>query len=171
MGALVKDKSLYGNLNAAAGALNDDAEALKHNWLLRGFFKNRGYLDSTELTKHEIAELPKGPELKRFTYTTKDLFEKSDTAKLKNQKSLNQAGGFLEQNKFGLAVVIVSSGLKGDLEENQLLTRVRAMVVRQYLADKFKVDDTKLKTKGVGEQKARKLLSPDSVAIIIYGTG
>jgi len=36
-------------------------EALKHNILIRGFFKKRGYEDSEELTKHEIPKLPPGP--------------------------------------------------------------------------------------------------------------
>jgi len=39
----------------------------------------------------------------------------------------------------------------GDHEENLILTQAQAMVVRTYLADHFEFDDTKLKTKGMGE--------------------
>ena len=142
-------------------------QALKHNWFFRGYFKDRGYMDSTELTKHEITELPLGPELKKFSYESKDLFEKPDTAKLKNEKSLNKVGKFLEENNFRLAVVVVSSGQKGDVEENRLLTRARAMVIRQYLSEKFKLDDTRLKTKGSGERPIG-AQDDNRVDIIVY---
>src|SRR5260370_5194551 len=58
MGALVNDKKIYQQANAAtaeakagATAFDENMEALKHNFLLRGFFKKRGYEDQTELKK------------------------------------------------------------------------------------------------------------------------
>src|SRR5579863_9360914 len=58
IGALVNDKSVYQQAAAGVTALNEDAEALKHNFLLRGFFRSRGYEDAAELAKHQIAQLP-----------------------------------------------------------------------------------------------------------------
>ena len=46
VGALINDKSIYREASAGAAAFDDDMEALKHNFLLRGFFKKRGYEDS-----------------------------------------------------------------------------------------------------------------------------
>jgi len=43
IGALVNDKKIYEQASAGVTALNEDAEALKHNFLLRGFFRSRGY--------------------------------------------------------------------------------------------------------------------------------
>jgi outer membrane protein OmpA-like peptidoglycan-associated protein len=183
MGALIKDKTLYQRLNSTAAGMHDtvaeakvgvtafeeNMQALKHNWFFRGFFKDRGYTDSTELTKHEIAELPPGPELNKFTYYTRDLFDKPDKAKLKNEKLLNKAGKFLEGNKFGLAVVTASTGTTGNADENRVLTQARAMVVRQYLAEKFKLDDTRLKTKGLGENGSGG--EADRIEILIYPPG
>ena len=40
--------------------------------------------------------------MKEFTYSAKQLFDKQDSAKLKNQKSLNAGGEFLANNQFGL---------------------------------------------------------------------
>jgi phospholipid/cholesterol/gamma-HCH transport system substrate-binding protein len=60
VGALVNDKTIYREASAGAAAFQGDMEALKHNFLLRGFFKKRGYEDSDELTKHAIARLPGG---------------------------------------------------------------------------------------------------------------
>jgi len=34
--------------------------ALKHNFFVRGYFKNRSYDDAPELVKNEIERLPKG---------------------------------------------------------------------------------------------------------------
>ncbi len=60
IGALVNDRGMYDQINAAASSLRgtvdqaktgvtafgENMEALKHNWFFRGFFKNRGYFES-----------------------------------------------------------------------------------------------------------------------------
>jgi outer membrane protein OmpA-like peptidoglycan-associated protein len=68
----------------------------------------------------------------------------------KNQKALDAAGKFLEQNKFRLAVVATSSEV-GDTKKDRVLTQARAKVVRDLLVQNFKLDDTKLKTIGLGK--------------------
>jgi phospholipid/cholesterol/gamma-HCH transport system substrate-binding protein len=169
MGALVNDKSVYQSINAGAAALQEDAEALKHNFLLRGFFNRRGYEDSVDLTKNEIPQLPAAPVSKEFAYEAKQIFDKPDTAKLKNAKALSEAGKFLETNRFGLAVVAGHTDMKGDTEKNRVLTEARAMVVRDYLVQNFKLDDTRIKTIGQGE--AADVNSPPGVDILIYPLG
>ena len=156
VGALINDKKLYQQANAtaaeakaAATAFDENMEALKHNFLLRGFFKKRGYADSTDLTKHEISKLPSEPPIKKFVYDARQIFDKPDTAKLKNEKLLNEAGKFLEGNQFGLAVVVGYTGMKGDTDKERLLTQARTMVVRDYLDQHFKLDDTRIKTLGL----------------------
>jgi phospholipid/cholesterol/gamma-HCH transport system substrate-binding protein len=176
VGALINDKKLYQEATAAtaqakagAAAMNENMEALKHNFLLRGFYKRRGYEDSADLTKYAITALPAGEASKRFTYDAERLFDKKDTAKLRNQKMLNDAGKFLEANKFGLAVVLGSSGMAGDADKNRVLTQARAFVVREYLAQTFKLDDTRLKTIGAGEIKSSGASS--KIEIIVYPPG
>ena len=90
--------------------------------------------------------------MKVFTYTVKELFDGRDSAKLKNQKSLNAGGEFLAQNQFGFAVVVASTGMDGDVQKDLVLTEARAMVIRKYLVDNFGFDDTQLKTLGMGKQ-------------------
>ena len=185
IGALVNDRQVYQSLNATtaearravaqakegAVSFQENMEALKHNFFLRGFFNKRGYFDSSELTAHAIAELPNRPAIKTFVFNDKDLFDKPDTAKLKKEKLLNQAGSFLEQNSFGLAAVVSYTGLQGEKEENLTLAQAKAMVVRQYLAKKFKVDDARIKTKGMGEDKQADASKAGRVEIIVYPTG
>src|SRR5580658_10096112 len=185
-GALVNDKQLYTNLEQTSSAMHDtmtqaqagvtdfqeNMEAMKHNFLLRGYFKSRGYEDSAELAKNEIERLPEGAPVKEFTYLAKQLFDKQDSAKLKNQKSLNAGGEFLANNQFGFAVVVVSAGMEGDTQKDLVLTQARAMVVRQYLVENFGFDDSQLRTLGMGKQvEANSDVGWGTVQIFIYPAG
>jgi len=174
MGALVNDRTMYSNLNATmeqakAGAtsLQENMEALKHNFFLRGFFKKRGYYDSSELTKNAVAKLPARTPAKTFAFDGRDLFAKTDTAKLNKEKALDQVGAFLEANPKGLVVVTAQTGSRGTKDENVKLSQARAMVVRQYLAKKFRVDDGRLKTLGAGEDP-KSTTDSGRVTIVVY---
>jgi phospholipid/cholesterol/gamma-HCH transport system substrate-binding protein len=171
VGALINNKSLYQQANAGTAAFRDDMEALKHNFLLRGFFNKRGYEDSDELTKHQIASLPPRPYTKEFAYDATKLFDKE--AKLRNQKMLNEAGKYLEQNKFGEVVVAASAGPKGETDKDHVLTEARSMVVRDYLADNFRLDDDRIKTVALGKTAASGSLAgrdDASIQIFVYAT-
>jgi phospholipid/cholesterol/gamma-HCH transport system substrate-binding protein len=185
-GALVNDKALYTNLEQTTGSMRDtmvhaqagvtdfqeNMEAMKHNFFLRGYFKSRGYEDSAELAKNEIERLPQGTPTNQFSYPAKELFDKQDSAKLKNQKSLTAGGEFLANNQFGFAVVVVSAGMEGDAQKDLVLTEARAMVVREYLVEKFGFDDSQLKTLGMGKQPEPKSDAGwGTVQIIIYPAG
>lgn len=186
VGALVNDKQLYTNLEqttttldatmvkAQAGVTDfqENMEALKHNFLLSGYFKKRGYEDSGDLAANSISGLPPDAPSKAFTYTAKQLFDARDSAKLKNQKSLNDGGNFLAQNQFGFAVVVVSSGMEGDTQKDQTLTEARALVVREYLVENFGFDDSQLKTLGMGKQAGANLDADwGSIQILIFPAG
>jgi phospholipid/cholesterol/gamma-HCH transport system substrate-binding protein len=186
VGALVNDKQLYSNLQQTTGALRDtmaqaqagvndfqeNMEALKHNFLLRGYFKSRGYEDSAELAKNEIERMPQAAPIKEFAYSSKQLFDKRDSAKLKNQKSLQSGGEFLASNQFGFAVVVVSAGKEGDAQKEMVLSEARAMVVREYLVDSFGFDDSHLKTLGIGKQADTNSDGDwGTVRILIYPAG
>jgi phospholipid/cholesterol/gamma-HCH transport system substrate-binding protein len=186
VGALVNDKQLYTNLEQTTTAMNatmlqaragvtdfqENMEAMKHNFLLRGYFKSRGYENSDELARNEIEQLPESAPTKKFTYSAKQLFDKQDSAKLKNQKSLNDGGEFLANNQFGFAVVVASTGMEGDTQKDLVLTEARAMVVREYLVENFGFDDSQLKTLGMGKQAdANSDAGWGTLQILIYPAG
>jgi outer membrane protein OmpA-like peptidoglycan-associated protein len=186
VGALVNDKQLYNNLEQTTTTLHatmlqaqvgvtdfqENMEALKHNFLLRGYFNKRGYEDSASLTANKISGLPPGTPLKAFTYTARQLFDARDSAKLKNQKSLNAGGEYLAGNQFGFAVVVVSTGMEGDTQKDQVLTEARAMVVREYLVENYGFDDSQLKTLGLGKQTGPNLDADwGSIQILIFPVG
>ncbi len=179
IGALVNDKDVYKQINATttqaeagAAAFKDNMQALQHNFLLRGYFNKRGYNDSTDLTAHEIDSLPQGSYTRKFTYDAKQIFDKGESAKLKSPKTLDDAGKFLESNKFGMAVVVAYTGLKGDSEKDKTLTEARGMVVREYLVKNFKIqDDTQVKTMGMGKNTPEGMEGDDGVEILVYPAG
>ena len=178
MGALVNDRNVARDLartmaeaRAGVAAFHDDMEALKDNRLLRGFFKRRGYRDASERTAHEIAALPRSPALKTFAYAGKEIFAKPDTARLRNEKSLDRVGEFLAETPFGVAVVTAYTGLEGERQKNLELTQSRAMVVREYLTRRFQLDDAKIKTKGMGEDAQTDSRGAGRVEILVYARG
>lgn len=186
VGALINDKALYNNLaqstntlqatmiQAQTGATDfkENMEAMKHNFLLSGYFKKRGYEDSSDLVENEIDQLPSTTPAKSFTYSPKQLFDNKDSVKLHNQQSLNEAGEFLAKNQFGYAVIVVSSGMEGDTQKDMVLTQARAMIIREYLVQHFGFDDSQLRTLGLGKQPAQ---SPDSgsgaIQLLIFPIG
>jgi phospholipid/cholesterol/gamma-HCH transport system substrate-binding protein len=186
VGALINDKQLYSDLEETTTTLHatmlqaqtgvtdfqENMEALKHNFLLSGYFKKRGYEDSTDLGANAISGLPKGTPVKAFTFTVKQLFDGRNSAKLKNQKALNDAGEFLAQNQFGVAVIVASTGMEGDTQRDTVLTEARAMIVRAYLAENFGFDNSLLKTIGMGKEAGADIDAVwGSIQILIFAPG
>jgi phospholipid/cholesterol/gamma-HCH transport system substrate-binding protein len=166
MGELINNKKIFQNVNAATAALQENMEALKHNFFLRGFFRRRGYESAADLKKNEISQLPDKSAARTFSFGAGRVFAKPDTARLTNGKPLNEVGDYLQGNQFGLAVVAAKTDLKGDTEKDRLLTEARAMVARDYLVKHFKLEDTRIKTIGLGKAES----APDggSVEVLVY---
>lgn len=186
VGSLINDKALYTSLTQSADTLQgtmvqaqggvtsfkDNMDAMKHNFLLRGYFNKRGYEDSADLVENEIGQLPTDTPEKTFTYQPKQLFDDKDSVKLHNQKSLNESGDFLAKNQFGFAVIMVSSGMEGDTQKELVLTQVRAMLIREYLVQHFGFDDSQLKTLAQGKQApGASGAGGGSIRILIYPAG
>jgi len=158
-------KDLAASAKTGVEAFSDNMTALQHNFLLSGFFKKRGYDDPSELTKNSISKVPAGTRTKEFDYDAAKIFDKPDNAELKNKKTIDEAGSFLQENKFALAVV-ASSVATGDTAKDRLLTEARAKVIRDYLVQNFKLDDTRIKTIGLG--KSKQAGDTGKVQILVY---
>ena len=158
-------RALTDEAQAGVAAFREDMEALQHNFLLRGFFEKRGYNDTSELTEHAVSRLPARKPAKEFAYDSKEIFDKPDNAKLKNKKSLDDAGKYLEENPFGLAIV-ASSEAKGDTDKVRLLTAARAKVIRDYLTQNFTLNDKRIKTISLG--KTQEADESSKVVILVY---
>ncbi len=166
VGALINNKTIYNQATAAVTSMKEDAEAMKGNFLLKGFFNKRGYVDSNELKKHEIVKLPAGAPQKSFTYEAKQIFDKPDAAKLKDQKALKEVGQYLQAAPFGAVVITAAAGMKGDSDKERTTTQAQAMVIRNYLVQNFRLDDTRIKTMGLG--KTEDAGENGKVEILVY---
>jgi phospholipid/cholesterol/gamma-HCH transport system substrate-binding protein len=182
LGALVNERTLYNELAATSGAAHatmlqaksgvtafqEDMEALKKNFLFKGYFKDRGYQDAADLTRWALPTLPAAAPVKTFTFTTQDLFAQPTAVVLKHPRRLDEAGAWLEANPFGLMVIRVRSGLRGDAAANRVLTQAQALAVRIYLAGRFELDDTRLKTMGLGETAGPEPAREHRVDLLVY---
>jgi len=186
VGGLINDKSLYTNLQKTTAGLQDtvshadagvsdfkdNMDALKNNFLLRGYYKNRGFKNASDLIANEVEHLPSGAPVKTFAFPAKNIFSGRDSAKLKHEKSLNPGGAYLAANQFGVAVVAVSSGMAGDAQDEMVLTEARAAVVRDYLVKHFGFKDDHLKTLGKGKQSDDASEKGEgNIQILIYPAG
>jgi len=158
-------RAVTNEAQTAIEAFQSDMKALQQNFLLRGFFEKRGYNDPSELTKDAISRMPQKPPSRSFEYDAKDLFDKPDNARLKNKKRLDEAGKYLEENKFNLMIVAASTA-RGDSQKDRVLTKARAKVVRDYLVQNYKVDDMRIKTIGLGKQNDENEFG--KVSILVY---
>ena len=169
VGSLLNDKTVYQHFDKAASNLQEDTEALKHNFFLRGFFKDRGYEDPAELKRNAIATLPGANPSQQFEYRGEKVFTKPDSAKLKDGKAMQDAGRFLEQNPYGAVVVASYAGAKGDTDKQRQLTEARAAVARDYLVQHFRLDDARVKTFAGGKSED----APDAgtLQILVFPPG
>src|SRR5262249_61864831 len=124
-------QALADEARAGIVAFRDNMEALQHNFFLRGFFERRGYSDTAELKEHAVPRLPARKPSKEFDFDAKEVFDKLDSATLRNKKTLDEAGKFLENNPFGLSG-IASSETKGDTEKPRVLTAAPGKKGRRY---------------------------------------
>jgi len=90
---------------------------------------------------------------------------------LSKTKSLNQVGSSVQGAGAGMVVIQAQTGLKGEKADNLKLSQARAMVVRQYLVDKFKIDHARIKTMGLGEDEQATPDSSGRISILVYSAG
>jgi phospholipid/cholesterol/gamma-HCH transport system substrate-binding protein len=138
------------NTSTATANVADGTEALKHNFLLRGFFLHRGYYDLTDLSgdKYRQDRLFTNPANYRVWLPGAELFQQNSTG----EEVLSAHGKTLLANalaQYGESVVgrpIVIEGYSdADGPANQLaLSRGRAVVARQYLLNHFRLNSGNL---------------------------
>src|SRR5690348_7989846 len=136
---------------------------------MRGFCTERGGGDGEALNGDAISGLRAAAPSNRLTLHAAKLFDKPDSAKIKNSKLLEDAGRYLERNGYGLAVVASYADLKGDSDKKRQLTAARAALVREYLVQHFQLDDQRIKTFGAG--KSADAPEGGAIEIIVYPAG
>lgn len=135
------------NARKATADLSENMEALKHNFLLRGFFKSRGYFDLESISPLDYRRgvlLTKDRSRLREWVTAASLFRRG----AKGPEELTPAGKTRlnatmgEWVQFGGEGPLMVEGysMAGTRDQQFLISRARAAMVRTYLVDTFGLD-------------------------------
>jgi phospholipid/cholesterol/gamma-HCH transport system substrate-binding protein len=138
------------NANAATLNLADDSEALKHNFLLRGFFRKRGYYNldriSAEQYRQDTAFTNRAnvrawlPASGLFVRGANGEEELSTGGKAALDDAFTENGDSIFESP-----IVIEGYCNGVGPAEQLrLSRMRAILVRQYLQSRYQLDSTNL---------------------------
>ena len=143
-------KQTMDDARQAIEGLAENMDALKHNFLLRGFFNRRGYFDLAQVSPDDYRKgaLTKGSDRRvvRVWERADVLFEM--TQEPPENERLTEAGKawidaaiapYLEQVASGI-VIVEGYAQHGAREEQYLRSRVRASLVRAHLIARFELD-------------------------------
>ena len=127
----------------AMSDLSDNTEALKHNFLFRGFFNKRGFFDLASLTtpEYKAAGFAKGFKRKRTWLEYEDIFDKdskgvealSVVGKAKLDEAMTEILAFPRNGP----LMIEGYAGAGTASQQYLLARRRAALVQMYLIARF----------------------------------
>jgi phospholipid/cholesterol/gamma-HCH transport system substrate-binding protein len=138
------------NANVASVNLADSTEALKHNFLVRGFFRRRGYynLDNISAEKYRQDNAFTSKLNYRAWLSASELFQAGSNG----EEELSPAGrtvldGALSgdgDSIFESPIVIEGYCSRNNSADQLRLSRARAILVRQYLQSHFQLEPSNL---------------------------
>jgi phospholipid/cholesterol/gamma-HCH transport system substrate-binding protein len=126
------------NLNQASGNLTDDTEALKHEFLFKGFFKHRGYdnLDELPVEQYRAGQIFKKLPESRQWITAPDLFTANQSGEevlsAQGRQNIDQAIGQFKAI-YDKPLIVEGYASSGSPSEELVQSRRRAALVRGYL--------------------------------------
>ncbi len=143
-------KQTMDDARKAVEGLAENMEALKHNFLLRGFFNKRGYFDLAQLSPAEYRQgaLTKGSDRRVIrAWQRADVLFEPDSEHPENER-LTETGKAWIDGAIGPYMEHVASGIvivegyaqQGTPDEQYLRSRTRASMVRDHLIAKFDLD-------------------------------
>ena len=147
-GANIRESLMNGN--AATVNLADATEALKHNFLVRGFFRRRGYYNLDDILpekyRHDAAFTNSNNY--RAWLSASELFQDAANGQeeLSTPGKALLDGAFTEYGDsiFESPIVIEGYCGRGRSADQLRLSRARAILVRQYLLGHFQLDSGNL---------------------------
>jgi len=138
------------NVSVAAVNMADETEALKHNFLLRGFFRKRGYYTLTTLSPDMYRKDPlfAAQNTDRAWLPADQLFhpDSHGVEELTSQgrSALNAAFGNYGRRIFQGPVVLEGYSDSENAGDRLAVSRTRAILARNYLQSRFHLDTGKL---------------------------
>ena len=134
------------NTNAATSNMADETEALKHNFFFRGFFKQRGYYNLTNIPpdKYRKDSLFTNPGNSRTWLTAEQLFLRDpnglEQLTTQGKSLLNSAFAQYGDSIFESPIVVEGYGSGENPADQLILSHSRSILVRRYLQNHFQLD-------------------------------
>jgi phospholipid/cholesterol/gamma-HCH transport system substrate-binding protein len=134
-------RDAIGNARITMSNLADDTEALKHNFLLRGFFKKRGYFDLNRMTPAQYYKVLQENPSQRIWLTKSELFAAGPDGNEKLTKigearvdgAMNVATPYLP----GDPIVVEGYSTQPSRVERVIRAKQRAVAVQTYITNRF----------------------------------
>ena len=129
------------NARAATVNLAENTEALKHNFLFRGFFKKRGYYSMDQMTPAQYLELLKERSRERVWLSRNELFSAGPDGKEKLTKygearietGMNVMIPYLPKG----TIVVEGYAKQGSRSQRFIRARQRADAVQSFITNRF----------------------------------
>jgi phospholipid/cholesterol/gamma-HCH transport system substrate-binding protein len=145
------------NVAMASGNFDEDTEALKRNFLLRGFFRRRGYyslngLSTTAYRKDRVLTSNKNPREwldadQLFTLDGHGQSQLTAKGKLLIDQAVAKYGDSIVDSPLMVEGYASASSVAVDIE----LSRARANAVRNYLVERYDLSPVDVGTIGLGK--------------------
>jgi len=138
------------NANTATTNMADGTEALKHNFLLRGFFRRRGYYDLAHLSADKYRKDPAftASENRRVWLSGAELFQHSSNGgeELSAHGKALLADSLAQYGESVVASPIIIEGYSDSTSfaDQLAIARSRSIAVRQYLQNHFQLNPANL---------------------------
>ncbi len=129
--------------NARTGMVNlaEDTEALKHNFLVRGFFKKRGYYSLDQMTPAQYLELLNKRSLERVWLSRNELFSAGPDGK---ERLTKYGEARIETGMNGLipylpkgTIVVEGYARQGSRSQRFIRAKQRADAVQSFITSRF----------------------------------
>jgi phospholipid/cholesterol/gamma-HCH transport system substrate-binding protein len=164
LGMTASVRQTMDDARASMAGFADNMDALKHNFLLRGFFKGRGYFDLAQMSPADYRQgaLTKGGDrgVVRVWLRADTLLEaEPDHPGSERLTDVGKTGieaaiaPYLEYVASGI-VMVEGYAQQGPRDQQYLRSRARASIVREYLIGKFHLDPQATGAMPLGAQSA-----------------
>jgi len=140
------------NVNVAAANMADGTEALKHNFLLRGFFRSRGYYSLANMSPdvYRKDRLFADQNTDRAWLSADQLFHRNpggeEELTSQGRSALNSALARYGERILDCPVIVEGYSDGDEVNDRLAASRHRAIIVRNYLQGRFSLDMGKVGT-------------------------
>ncbi len=138
-------KQTMANADRAMTNLAEDTEALKHNFLLRGFFHRRGYYDLNELTpeKYRASKFVKDRSAKRAWLDAGAIFSPAGRGAVelssRGRAEVDRAMADFVASLPNRPLMVEGYSSEGSPDERFRRSQERALAVQRYLQTRYKL--------------------------------